>query len=212
MASTSYALKLAASLAVLPQLPDTFPASAARVQRKAETAPLSRLFVGTQLQLRHMFCMTRVALHTFRALTPSELTCRLACKLVPDSIAGLWHKMLMDENVEHRFQMTQYNAVVAANDVVADLHFDLSGLTCLRKVSLFPQTCVAPIFGLVLCVRASCVIEIPLQSRSSYFERAVLSSVAILRGQDQSCSIVVRQFMRLDSLHNPSAFYKRDLS
>jgi len=55
------------------------------------------------------------------------------------------------------------SAIVAANDVVADLRSDLSGLTCLREVSLFPgllapswgpQPCVAPNSGVVLCVTA----------------------------------------------------------
>ena len=102
MASMPYALQLAVSLAVPPQLRDTFPASGARVQRKAETAPLSRLFVGIQLQLRHMFYTIHVALHTFRALSSSELLCKLACKLVPDNIAGLWHTMLVDQTIRHR--------------------------------------------------------------------------------------------------------------
>lgn len=188
MASMSYALKLAASLALPPQLPDTFPASGARVQRKAETAPLSRLFVGMQVQLRHMFCMIHVALHTFRALTPSELTCKLACKLMPDNLAGLWHTMLVDENIKHRTKCvnTMLSAVVAANAVVADLHSDLSGLTCLRKRELssvantlrqqastvfigciplrkastvceWGHICVAPICEVVLCATTSCV-------------------------------------------------------
>ncbi len=100
MASMSYALQLAVSLAVPPQLPDTFPASGARVQRRAETAPLSRLFVGMQLQLRHMLYTIHVALYTFRALTSSELLCKLACKLVPDNIAGFWHTMLVDQNTK----------------------------------------------------------------------------------------------------------------
>lgn len=123
MASMSYALRLAVSLAVPPQLLDTFPASGARVQRKAETAPLSRLFVGMQLQLRHMFYTMHVALQTFRALTSSELLCKLACKLIPDNIAGFWHTMLVDQDTKHRSKWfrTMLSAIVAANDVVADL-------------------------------------------------------------------------------------------
>ncbi len=58
----------------------------------------------------------------------------------------------------------------------------------------------------------SCFTEKPQQIGSSYSQTAALSSVAVLRGQDQSFSVVTKQFMRLHSPHNLSAFNKRDFA